>query len=305
MVNAKIFEKIAVAASKVKITAIRKGPELWFTAGCVALIGAVVASGKSRLQFEEILEEHNKRLDKQEEYAATHTEEEYPVEKSKAERKAVYIQTGKKALVAYLPTIALTGLSAFAFGRSFGIMKGRYFSVAAALGEAVRENTTLKRAIKDELGDEAYKKVTEGKVEETVDEKTGEVETKYVQSDFREMYSRFFDESNPFWTKDAVHNRNWLYSKQNHLNWKLRTYKFVLLNDAYEILGFPKTRSGQSMGWVYYENDEEAAMYGGQNFIDLGIDNDTGFANGYERSTKVTFNVDIAPAIDRCGWAEV
>jgi TolA-binding protein len=48
-------------------------------------------------------------------------------------------------------------------------MKGRYFSVAAALGEAVRENSMLKRAIKDELGEEAYKQVTEGKVEEVVD----------------------------------------------------------------------------------------------------------------------------------------
>ena len=299
-----VFTKLATFAGKVKVKAIAKSPELWFTAGCVALIGAVVASGKSRMQFEEILEEHNSRLDKQEEYAKAHTEAEYPPEKSKAERRGVYIQTGKKALVAYLPTIALTGLSAFAFGRSFGIMKGRYFSVAAALGEAVRENSMLKRAIKDELGEEAYKQVTEGKVEEVVDGETGEVEKRFVPSDFREMYSRFFDETNPFWTKDAVHNRNWLYSKQNHLNWKLRTYKFVLLNDAYEILGFPKTKAGQTMGWVYYENDEEAAMYGGQNFIDLGIDNDTGFANGYERSTKVTFNVDIAPAIDRCGWAE-
>jgi len=302
----KIFSSLAVMAGKVKFKAIAKAPELWFTGGCIALIGAVVASGKSRMQFEEILEEHNARLDNQEQYANEHTAAEYPPEKSKAERRGVYIQTAKKTVVAYLPTIVLTSLSAIAFGRSFGIMKGRYFSVAAALGEAIRENTALKRAIKDELGEEAYKKITEGSVEETVAGDTGEEEKIYVQPNFRERYSKCFDESNPFWTKSAARNRDFLFSKQNQLNWKLRTYGFVLLNDAYEILGFQKTKAGQSLGWVHYDTDEEAAAYGGQNFIDLGLgDDDAGaraLANGLEPSFWVKFNVDALPAIDRCGW---
>ena len=54
-----VFTKLATFAGKVKVKAIAKSPELWFTAGCVALIGAVVASGKSRMQFEEILEEND------------------------------------------------------------------------------------------------------------------------------------------------------------------------------------------------------------------------------------------------------
>ena len=39
-----------------------------------------------------------------------------------------------------------------------------------------------------------------------------------------------------------------------------------MLNEAYDLLGFPRTAAGAVIGWVYEENNEL-----GDNFVDLGL----------------------------------
>ena len=64
------------------------------------------------------------------------------------------------------------------------------------------------------------------------------------------------------------------------------------------MLGFPRTKAGQVVGWVY---DEKHTV--GDNFVDFGLFNDINderkqaFVNGYERSVLLDFNVD-GPILD-------
>lgn len=69
------------------------------------------------------------------------------------------------------------------------------------------------------------------------------------------------------------------------------------MNEVYEMLGFPITKAGASVGWIY--NKDEPV---GDNFVDFGIYNLNSqkahdFVNGYERSIVLDFNVD-GPIID-------
>ena len=65
-----------------------------------------------------------------------------------------------------------------------------------------------------------------------------------------------------------------------------------ILNEVYDALGFPRTKEGQIIGWLYDENDPTL-----HNYIDFGIydhmnANSEDFVNGYTRDILLDFNPD-------------
>lgn len=46
----------------------------------------------------------------------------------------------------------------------------------------------------------------------------------------------------------------------------LRARGHLMLNEAYDVLGFPRTAAGAVIGWVYEEGSDF-----GDNFVDLGL----------------------------------
>ena len=63
------------------------------------------------------------------------------------------------------------------------------------------------------------------------------------------------------------------------------------------MLGIPRTREGQLVGWVYKKGNPN-----GDNFVDFGIfssnrPNSVNFVNGYEPTIILDFNVD-GPILD-------
>jgi hypothetical protein len=106
------------------------------------------------------------------------------------------------------------------------------------------------------------------------------------------QYSRFFDESCPGWTNDAEYNLAYLRTQQLHANALLKSRGYLFLNDLYDILGFPRTKVGALVGWVYDPSNSDI-----DNFIDFGIydlrdPNKRKFVNGYKNSILLDFNVD-------------
>ena len=64
--------------------------------------------------------------------------------------------------------------------------------------------------------------------------------------------------------------------------------------DVYDMLGIPRTKAGQIVGWLYRPEDPN---YKGDNHVDFGIYDYTkeinrDFVNGYERTILLDFNVD-------------
>ncbi len=130
----------------------------------------------------------------------------------------------------------------------------------------------------------------DGRREESVILDTKMVEEKPERT--YSQYARFFDESSPAWTKDAGYNFAYLIQQQRYANDLLKKRGYLYLNEVYDMLGIPKTKEGQVIGWVY---DKDNPI--GDNFVDFGIynihrDGNRGFVNGYERSVLLDFNVD-------------
>ena len=79
----------------------------------------------------------------------------------------------------------------------------------------------------------------------------------------------------------------YLRQQETYANDLLKSRGFIFLNDVYDMLGIPRTRAGQVVGWTY---DKENPR--GDNYIDFGIFKRKEFVNGYERSVLLDFNVD-------------
>lgn len=103
------------------------------------------------------------------------------------------------------------------------------------------------------------------------------------------MYARIFDQTSPYWERDAEYNKMFLMKTQTYCNDLLKAKKCLLLNDVYDQLGFGRTKAGAVVGWVY---DEKNPI--GDNYIDFGIfdKRNSDFINGSEYSAILDFNVD-------------
>lgn len=133
-----------------------------------------------------------------------------------------------------------------------------------------------------EIKDEELKKLFDG----IIDAKKGDMELDNPEASF---YARFFDESCPAWSKDPEYNLVYLITQEKYANDKLRSQRYLFLNDVYDMLGIPRTKSGQTVGWIY---DEENPV--GDNHISFCIysERNRDFVNGYESTCLLDFNVD-------------
>ena len=135
------------------------------------------------------------------------------------------------------------------------------------------------------------------KIEETVTDDNGreismEKTVDIAHPDVISEYARFFDESCAYWEKDSEYNLYFLKSRQQLANDMLVSRGYLFLNEVYDMLGIPKTKAGQIVGWVY---DEKNPV--GDNYVDFGIydinrEKARDFVNGYERVILLDFNVD-------------
>jgi hypothetical protein len=102
-------------------------------------------------------------------------------------------------------------------------------------------------------------------------------------------YARFFDESCPSWTNDPEMNVMFLKAQQHYANMLLQSRGHLFLNEVYDMLGLPRTKAGQIVGWMY---DTESPS--GDNCVDFDLhsQHNERFVNGYEKSALLDFNVD-------------
>jgi hypothetical protein len=80
-------------------------------------------------------------------------------------------------------------------------------------------------------------------------------------------------------------------AQERYANDLLKAKKRVFLNEVYEMLGLPRTKAGQIVGWVY--NPENSK---GDNYIDFGLYSDnlsySDYVNGFDQAILLDFNVD-------------
>lgn len=303
MAKFEIMNNATRAFHKVGLKFKKHSPEILVGAGVVGVVTSTVMACKATTKLDAILDKTKDDIDKIHE-AVEHPEmlpEEYTVEDSKKDLAIVYTKTAVDVLKLYAPSIVVGGLSITAILSGHHILRKRNIAIAAAYATVDKGFKEYRGRVIERFGEELDRELKYNlkakEVEEIVTNEDGTetIVKKTVETadiDFGSQYARFFDETCTGWTKDPEYNLSFLINQQRYANDLLKSRGHLFLNEVYDMLGLPRSKAGQVVGWIY---DEKNPI--GDNYVDFGIhdvhnERKRAFVNGYERSILLDFNVD-------------
>ena len=304
-----IVEKTSRTLCKAGLKLKKHSPEILVVGGVVGLVASGVMACKATTKLSAILDDSKEQIELFDKVAANPemVNEEYTVEDAEKDKKIVKVQTAVKVAKLYAPSIAVGVVSIGAIFASNNIMRKRNVALGAAYATVDRAFKDYRNRVVDRFGEELDKELRYNlktkEVKETVEDENGKKKTvkrniKYMDSAMPSEFAVIYDDGCAGWTKDPEDNKFFLIQQQRYANERLKRRGYLSLNEVYELLGFPSTKAGQVVGWLY---DCKDPNYKGDDFVDFGLYNvdcepNRDFVNGYERNIILDFNV--APIID-------
>lgn len=281
----------------------KHSPEILVISGIVGGVTSAVMACKATTKLDSVLEESKKTIDKIHNYVEeTGYSEKYTEKDSKRDLTLTYTQGAIKVAKLYAPSVALGVVSITSILAGYNILHKRNMAIAAAYAAERSLFKDYRSRVVERFGEKMDKElrynIKAEEFEENITDEKGKEKTvkKTVEViDDPNQYSEFariFDDGCRGWTKDPEYNFVILRNQQNYASDILKTRGHLFLNEVYDLLGFPRTKAGNVVGWIY---DKDNPV--GDNFVDFGIF-DTNrrkardFVNGYERTIVLDFNVD-------------
>lgn len=312
MKKLQIPDSVTRAFNNVSFKLKKHSPEILVVTGVVGVVASAVLACKATTKVSEILEESKETVDtiKEGMKAGEIKGKEYDAETGKKDLTITYVQTGLKLAKLYAPAVGLGALSIASILSSNNILRKRYVGAAAAYATVDKGFKEYRSRVVERFGEEVDRQlrynIKAKEIEETTVDENGEVQTvnvikHYVDPTDISGYARYFDEwtrdekgnvvRNHFWDPNKEYNLLFLKAQQNYANDLLKAKKRLFLNEVYEMLGLPKTKAGQIVGWVY---DEECPT--GDNYVDFGMyvssQNYSDFLYSDNEAILLDFNVD-------------
>ena len=282
----------------------KHSPEILVTAGVVGTVATTVMACKATTKAGDILDEFNSNMDDINKVVEM-GKEEYTEDVMKKDIAIVYVQTGVKFAKLYAPSVVLGALSITSILAGHNILRKRNVALAAAYATIDKSFKEYRGRVVERFGKELdhelrynikAKEFEEVQTDDKGKEKVVKNNVQISELDASD-YAKFFDEGCNGWTKDPEANLLFLKKQQTYANNRLKANGYLFLNEVYEMLGIPRTKAGQVVGWIY---DEKNPV--GDNYVDFGIydtnkntkwaNANKDFVNGYERSILLDFNVD-------------
>lgn len=270
-------------------------------AGIVGAVASAVMACKATTKLSEITEESKAHLD------AIHTAMEnpesmpdgdYSEDDGKKDLTIVYAQTAGKIIKLYAPSIILGALSIGAILTSNNMLRKRNMALATAYAAVDKSFKEYRSRVVERFGEELDRElkynIRKEQVEETIvdengEEKTVTKEVEVVDSSAISDFARFYDDGCLGWTKDPEMNLMFLRRQQDAANDRLKDKGYLFLNEVYEMLGIPRSKAGQSVGWIYDKDNVYKIDFG---IYDTHKEPNRNFVNGYEKTILLDFNVD-------------
>lgn len=306
MKKAEITKNLSGTINKISFKLKKHSPEILIVAGVVGTVVSTVMACKATTKAGDILDEAKEDINKVHECSSNEDLiEEYTPEDTKKDLTLIYVQTGIKFAKLYAPSVALGVISLGSIIASNNILRKRNVALAAAYATVDKGFKKYRDRVVERFGNEVdhelrhnikAKKIDKIIVDDKGKEKKVKEEVQVVDSILDEYsdFARFFDDGCTGWEKDSEYNLMFLRAQQQYANDLLVANGRLFLNDVYEMLGIPKTKAGQVVGWVYNPGDKD---HMGDNYVDFGIydvhkQKNRDFVNGYERTILLDFNVD-------------
>ena len=271
MKKPEIMNNITRTLNKAAFKFKKHSPEILVVAGVVGVVGSAVMACKATTKVNDILDDTKDQLDKIHE-AGERLEngetlmlkdgEEYTIEQNKKDLTIVYAQTALKFAKLYGPAVIIGGLSITAILAGHNITRKRNIALAAAYTAVDKSFKEYRGRVVERFGEALDKELKYGIKSKEVDEVvTNEDGTESVVKKTVDVvdatnpmnvseYARFFDDGCAGWTKDPEYNLMFLRDQQRYANDLLKAKGHLFLNEVYDLLGIPRTKAGQIVGWT-------------------------------------------------------
>ena len=294
----------------------KNSPTLCFIGGVTAFVGTCILASKATLEAEDIIDEHNKRIEDIETAgkiaaAEGYSGKPYGEAEMKKDKTTAYTKTGVSLAKAYAPAIATGALSITLFLAGQKILNGRYVAAASAYSGLQKLFNDYRGRVREDLGPEKDRQFLYGsRVEkkaieaETVDPETGKTKKEKLDAEYIDINIddttgniRVWGEYNSDGSRNWQYERNhemslsWLRAKESFWNDILRTRKskVVTENEVAHDIGLNMTQSGQFLGWDRNKNPDAYIDFGLGDWSDPQVKR---FINNDIDSVILTFNVD-------------
>lgn len=284
---------VTVKVARTILVGKKHSPTILFAGGVVGVVATTVTACRATLKVEEVLEKTRDDFAKakvvRDSNRPDYTESDY-----NKDMLYLYIRGAVDLGKLYGPSIVLGALSIAALTGSHNILTKRNAALTAAYSAVEKTFAQYRSRVVNELGEDKDREFRYGSTEKTIVEDTDKgpkkTQVKRAGLEGASMYARLFGEyTNKNWQPTREYNLLFLRAQQNYLNDQLQTNGHVLLNDAYDALGFERTKAGCVVGWIKGEGDDEI------NFgiwSDRNMDRLHDFMIGVEDSILLDFNVD-------------
>lgn len=274
----------------------KHSPTILFAAGVVGMVATTVTACRATLRVEELLEEHQNKVDEANEVYEYAELGEYTDAQHKKDLLYLHIRFGADMSKLYGPALLLGFFSVACLTQSHRILTTRNAGLIAAYSALERGFDQYRGRVVDKYGADEDRELRYGVETETVvtEGKNGKSKTEVVKhaasGDYYSIYARLFEEGNPDWSANPEYSLIFLRAQQNYANDRLKARGHLFLNEVYDALNLPHTKAGAIVGWVWQGD--------GDNKVDFGIFRDDAcesfyeFMVGRERAIWLDFNVD-------------
>ena len=247
-------------------------PEIYLVAGIGAGIASAIWLAKAHKKSEETFDDVAQEIYEVNELYSGGTR---PRDKAQM-LLPLYTEVAVRAIKLYAPPVLL-GVSGVALVMaSHGVLKGREKALLGGLAMFQQGFSEYRKRVVGEYGVEAEERlyygleprkvVTLEKTDNGKSKKRKTVQNHIPDEPAPIMYQRVFAEGRHGWSVDPSLTEFFIQTQENHLNEKLRWRETVLLNDAYEMLGFSPTPYGCLVGWSTKAPGDDRIDFG------LGLD---------------------------------
>ena len=287
---------------KMGLKAKKYSPEILVVTGVIGVVTSAVMACKATTKLDEVLAESKEKMNNVHAYVEEHGySSEYTEEDEKKDLALLQVKAAVEVAKLYAPSVALGALSLTAILTSNNILRKRNVALAAAYTAIDKSFKEYRARVVERFGEQLDKElrfnIKPKEIEEVKKNEDGSEEivkstVNIADPNLYSDYAKVYDDGCAGWDKNPEFNLMFLRRQQAYANDKLKRQGYLFLNDVYDMLGIPKTKAGQIVGWIY---DEKHPI--GDNFVDFGIYNvniskNNDFVNGYERNIILDFNVD-------------
>lgn len=265
------LETIRAAASNKAALAIFKGkkysPQILFGAGVVGFGATVVLAVRATNKVSQKVDDAQVSLS-----ASKATEDD-------GATKRIKLQLAGDIAKQYALPVAVGLTTLGCFGGAHYILNKRNGVLLAAYGALHQAHSAYRKRVVEEYGEDIDRKFALGGQDYAVTEKMADgsekmtLKTAVVSENGRSPYAQCFDEKSRFFTREPGMNTSILEIKRGQANDKLMGQGHLFLNEAYDLLGLPRTPQGAIVGWIYDPRGDrkDANLIPRDHFVTFGL----------------------------------